>query len=140
LENPRGASLKEFGQGYVEGIPMPQSDVWGCEQFGWQYMYVHCHAVIKQLWKQCSTTAYNCWPHLFTQHHTIIGTIDCWVLVIMFWFWPMPHKWVPLTTEWPVLRLRVEEWPPIWRIAVTIFNKQSRTSSMVWSSSLGVEW
>jgi hypothetical protein len=27
LENPRGASLKEFGQGYVEGIPMPQSDV-----------------------------------------------------------------------------------------------------------------
>ena len=25
--------------------------------------------------------------------------------------------WVPVTTAWRVLRLRMEEWPPIWRVA-----------------------
>ena len=36
------------------------------------------------------------------------------------------HKWVIMT--WRVLRLRMEERPPIWRVAANILNKQSRTA------------
>jgi hypothetical protein len=32
-------------------------------------------------------------------------------------------KWVPVTTTWRVLRLRMEERPPIWRMAANILNK-----------------
>jgi hypothetical protein len=45
--------------------------------------------------------------------------------------------WVPLTTAWRVLRLRMEERPPIWRVAANIWNKQFRTADKGWSSSLG---
>ena len=48
------------------------------------------------------------------------------------------NKWVPVTTALHVLRLRMEEQPPIWRVAVNILNKQSRTADEGWSSSLGV--
>jgi len=34
-------------------------------------------------------------------------------------------KWVPVTTAWCVLRLRMEERPPIWRVAANIINKQA---------------
>jgi hypothetical protein len=34
--------------------------------------------------------------------------------------------------------LRVEERTPVWRVAVNILNKQSRTADKGWSSSLGV--
>jgi len=37
-------------------------------------------------------------------------------------------KWVPVTTAWRVLRLRIEERPPIWKVAANILNKQSRTA------------
>ena len=47
-------------------------------------------------------------------------------------------KWVPVTMAWRVLRLRMEERPPIWRIVANILNKQSRTADEGWSSSLGV--
>ena len=47
-------------------------------------------------------------------------------------------KWLPVTTAGRVLRLRMEERPPAWRIAVNILNKQSRTANNGWSSSLGV--
>jgi uncharacterized protein (DUF2461 family) len=46
--------------------------------------------------------------------------------------------WVPVTTAWRVLRLRIEERPPIWRAAVNKLNKQPRTADEEWSSSLGV--
>src|SRR5215469_2150675 len=49
-----------------------------------------------------------------------------------------PDKWVPVTTAWRVLRLQMEEQPPIWRVAVNILNKQSWTADEGWSSSLGV--
>jgi len=48
------------------------------------------------------------------------------------------YKWVPVTTAWRVLRLRMEERPPIRRVAANILNKQSRTADEGWSSSLGV--
>jgi hypothetical protein len=31
-------------------------------------------------------------------------------------------KWVPVTTSWRILRLRMEERPPIWRVAANILN------------------
>ena len=47
-------------------------------------------------------------------------------------------KWVPVTTAWCILRLQMGEWPPIWRVAANILNKQSRTADKGWQSSLGV--
>ena len=47
--------------------------------------------------------------------------------------------WVPITTAWRVLGLRMEERPPIWRVAVNKLNKQPRTADEGWSSSLGLE-
>jgi hypothetical protein len=47
-------------------------------------------------------------------------------------------KWVLVTTTWSVLRLRMEERLPMWRVAANILNKQSRTAATGLSSSLGV--
>jgi len=38
----------------------------------------------------------------------------------------MHDKRVPVATAWRVLRLRMEERPPIWRSAANILNNQSR--------------
>ena len=46
-------------------------------------------------------------------------------------------KWVPVTTAWRVLRLRMEERPPIYRVAANILNKQSQTADKKWSYSFG---
>ena len=43
-------------------------------------------------------------------------------------------KWVPVTAAWRVLRLWMEERPPIWRVAANKLNKQSRTAEEGWSS------
>jgi hypothetical protein len=56
---------------------------------------------------------------------------------VFLWF--CPHvKWVPVTTAWRVLKLRMEERPSIWRVAANKLNKQSRTADERWSSSFGV--
>ena len=47
------------------------------------------------------------------------------------------YLWVPVTRSWRVLRLRMEERPPIWRVAENKLNKQSRTADKGWSSTLG---
>ena len=39
-------------------------------------------------------------------------------------------KWVPVTTEWCVLRMRMEERPPIWRVAANILNKKLQTADI----------
>jgi len=36
--------------------------------------------------------------------------------------------WVPVTFAWHVLRLRMEERPPVWRVTVIILNKQLWTA------------
>ena len=54
------------------------------------------------------------------------------------YIWNIPCLWVPVTTAWCVLRLRMEERPPIWRVAANKLNNQSRTADKGWSSSLGV--
>ena len=38
---------------------------------------------------------------------------------------------------WTVLRLRMEEQPPIWRAVANTLNKQSRTADKGWSFSFG---
>ena len=50
----------------------------------------------------------------------------------------IPCFWVPVTTAWRVLRLRMEERPPIWRVVANKLNKQSQTADKGWSSSFGV--
>ena len=47
-------------------------------------------------------------------------------------------KWVPITTAWRVLRFRMEEQPPIWRVAVNVLNKQSWRIDREWSFNLRV--
>jgi len=42
--------------------------------------------------------------------------------------WRGRDKWVPVTTEWRVLGLRMEERPPIRKVAANILNKQLRTA------------
>jgi len=37
-----------------------------------------------------------------------------------------------------ILRVRMEEWSPIWRVAVNILNKLAWTADKGWSSSLEV--
>jgi len=51
----------------------------------------------------------------------------------------MKHdKSVPVTATWRVLRLHMDESPPIWRVAANILHKQSRTADKKWSSTLGI--
>jgi len=47
-------------------------------------------------------------------------------------------RWVPVATAWRVLRLRMHERPPTFRVAANILNKRSRTADKGCSSSLGV--
>ena len=42
------------------------------------------------------------------------------------------------TKAWRVFRLRMEERPPLWRIAANILKKQSQTTDKGWPSSLGI--
>jgi hypothetical protein len=48
------------------------------------------------------------------------------------------YKWVLVTMAWRVLRLRLEEQPPVWMVAVNILNMQSQRADKGWSSSLGL--
>ena len=50
----------------------------------------------------------------------------------------IPMQWVPVTTAWRVLGLRIEERSPIRRVAANKFYKQSRTADEGWSTSFGV--
>jgi hypothetical protein len=47
-------------------------------------------------------------------------------------------NWVPVTTAWGVLRVRIEERHPIRRVAANLLNKQSRTADKEWSSRLEI--
>ena len=64
----------------------------------------------------------------------VAETCSFWIAIIKC----CRNKWVPVTTAWRVLSLRMEERLPIWRVGANILNKQSRTADKGWSSSLGV--
>jgi hypothetical protein len=40
--------------------------------------------------------------------------------------------WIPVTTAWRVLRLQLEEQPPVWRVAVNKLNKPTRGGPPSW--------
>jgi len=45
---------------------------------------------------------------------------------------------VSVTTAWYVLRLRMNERPPVWWVAANILNKQAGTADKEWSFSFGI--
>jgi len=47
-------------------------------------------------------------------------------------------NWVPLTTAWRILKLWIEERPPICRVAANILNKHPRTVNKGLSSNFVV--
>ena len=75
---------------------------------------------------------------LQSQYKSSFFTLIFFYLFIKVLSTQLHDKWVPVTTAWRVLRLRMEERPPIWRVAVNILNKQLQTADEGWSSSLGV--
>jgi hypothetical protein len=46
--------------------------------------------------------------------------------------------WVPVTKAYRVLRLRMEEQTPIWKVDASVWNKQLRTTDKERFSSFGV--
>jgi hypothetical protein len=46
-------------------------------------------------------------------------------------------SWVPVTSAWRIHRLGMEGRPQIWIVAANTLDKQSRTASKGWYSSLG---
>ena len=52
-----------------------------------------------------------------------INILQCILFILqlyMIWLFSGRDKWVPVTTAWRVLRLRMEERPPIWRVAANM--------------------
>ena len=70
----------------------------------------------------------NIWPKLQVLLHNFFLSFSLKHLVI----W----EWVPVTTTCRV-RLRMEDWPPTWRVAADILNMQSPRADKRLSSSLG---
>ena len=67
--------------------------------------------------------------------HVTSADIGRFLMIVMI---VICDKWGPVTTACRILRLWMEEWPPIWRVATNILNKQSWTADKWCSSSLGV--
>ena len=106
------------------------------------------------LWQCIGTKDYN----LHCSSHLSCGYLHCarfppfHYLPVVFWQFFRPcvsllftfmkgkwrDKWVPFNTALRVLWLRMEERPPVWRVAANILNKKSRIADKGWSSSLGV--
>jgi len=63
---------------------------------------------------------------------------NCSVKILLSVWHSVCDNWDLVTTGWLVLRLRMQERPPIWRAAVDILNKQSRTADKWWSFGLEV--
>ena len=65
----------------------------------------------------------------------ILGcSFSCHILLLLLLLLLFREKCVSVTTAWRVLRLRIEERPPIRRVAANILNRQSRTAKKGWSS------
>jgi hypothetical protein len=72
--------------------------------------------------------------------HAIQSTMASVLLpyFLLYTMYTSCDKWVPATIARQVLVLQMEEWPPIWRVAANILNKQVRRADKGWYSSSGV--
>jgi len=63
-------------------------------------------------------------------------------VAVLYYFLQHPgifhDKLVPITTAWRVLRLRMEERPPVWRVAVNILNKHCVQPTRSGTPALGL--
>ena len=75
--------------------------------------------------------------YMKSARNIVLYSILVFILIMMIMMM-IRAKRVPVTTACHVLRLRMEERPPIWKVAANILNKQSRTADKGWFSSLGV--
>ena len=92
-------------------------------------IFLHSKILHAQQFFQCNTTCVTGSPLLIRRTlQDIMKNYTNWG----------PYLWVPVTTSRSVLRLRMEERPPIWMVAANKLNKQSRTADKEWSSSLAV--
>ena len=73
----------------------------------------------------CAVIEAVCSIETRTSAYQIILTIMCKRL----------YKWFSVSTASSVARLRMKDWPPIWRVVGNILNKQSWTADMGRSSS-----
>jgi hypothetical protein len=105
-------------------------------------MYYHVCATLYIVWKPLHLLKFLNWYSyqifivfsftIFFFKYNILRKVYCINCYSVFC-----GKWIPVTTAWRVLGLRMEERPPMW-VGANILNKQSRTANKVWSSSLGV--
>jgi len=75
-------------------------------------------------------------PH--EQLHGLHRFVRLQIYNIRQWSTTLQDEWVPVTTAWRVLRLCMEERPPIGSVPANILNKQTQTADKGWYSSLGV--
>jgi hypothetical protein len=65
----------------------------------------------------------NLKQHTGNKHHSLKMFLAQALKILTYWD-RYHDKWVPVTTAWHVFSLWLEEWPPIWRVAANILNKQ----------------
>jgi len=106
----------------------------------WSSIHVSRKASLNGFWRIFKYDYHDNGGH--SVHHNL--TLDCMLKCQPFSFhgtyYLIYNKWVPVTTAWCILRLRMKELPPIWWVDVNILNKQLQTAIKAWLSSLGVGW
>jgi hypothetical protein len=92
-------------------------------QFTIHYIYIYIHFISK--------------PRVISFQYLTLYTVIFSVCLLISVLSNPCDKWVPVNTARRVTWLRMEERPPIWRVASNILVKQSQVADMAWSSSLG---
>jgi hypothetical protein len=86
---------------------------------------------VNRIWSHRLIYLQFCLAWMFTA-----GLFQAAMVIMTHVNWENRNKWVPVTTAWGFLRLRIEERSPIWRVVANILNKQMRTADVWWSSNL----
>jgi hypothetical protein len=110
---------------------VPRFFVWGKVARAWSWLLTYVHSEDKNEWNCAS--APSLWLHGvyipldFISCRIEVSKCRCWrqkfcgILCPVYSY--IHVKWVPVTTAWRVLRLRMEERPPIWRVAANKLSK-----------------
>ena len=102
----------------------------------WNLLRHHTDILLEELWRATNSLSHHSWSPNQNTNWEPPKYKPTSVSTCMPYHNTMVSRSV--TKAWLILRLRMEEWPPIWRIAVNILNKQSQTADKGWSSNLGV--